>query len=399
MDLPRPDDLMHSARQLEHGHITAEQIDRELLTRSIGDPWRNRLPALLPLSVMAICAPAIPNMWLMWSLIAAQLVATLCNAWLAGRVGKALQTDGPTEPAIRQWLVMEAVAGMIWGTMFAPLGVTLMHGIAPSTISVSLIVTITSGALVSATVPRLPHALLGGFTATSVPTILYFYSGFGPIVVIAILALLPGLLWMVTVLKTQADRNIRTEMEVGYLSRQLQESLERADYLARHDSLTGLLNRRDFAERAEQIRRQTGDRPTSAIVIDLDRFKSINDQFGHDIGDQVLVACAEMFRAQIAEYEGSFFSHGLAARWGGEEFVLLLFGCTQERAGQSAECIRLATQQLKCANWPESLSISCSIGVNEWRSNEPLSQALIRADHAMYQAKNSGRNAVALASR
>jgi diguanylate cyclase (GGDEF)-like protein len=124
-------------------------------------------------------------------------------------------------------------------------------------------------------------------------------------------------------------------------------------------------------------------------MADLDRFKSINDQYGHIAGDQVLAGAAAVFNRQLRPYD-------LAARYGGEEFVLLLPGTSTENAVAIAERIREEIEKTTIATCPRQITIS--LGVAAWQKGEGAEGLVARADAALYSAKTGGRNRVVVAS-
>jgi diguanylate cyclase (GGDEF)-like protein len=154
------------------------------------------------------------------------------------------------------------------------------------------------------------------------------------------------------------------------------------------DELTGLLNRRGleprFAEVAEQAA-LTGQ-PVSLVVADIDRFKSINDEHGHGVGDDVLREVAFAMRAGLRTFE-------LLYRFGGEEFLLLLPGANENDAAEIAEELRVAIEEVH----PAGLPVACSFGVaTAYDADVAFSPLLAEADAALYDAKRYGRNRVVL---
>ena len=123
----------------------------------------------------------------------------------------------------------------------------------------------------------------------------------------------------------------------------------------------------------------------SVILLDIDHFKRINDQYGHLAGDAVLLHCARIIRSCL---RGS----DIVCRWGGEEFLVILKDCGIESAVELAEKIR-STMAQTCTIWETSaLCVQCSLGVAQWQYDEQRNHLLTRADQAMYRAKNNGRN-------
>ncbi len=165
-----------------------------------------------------------------------------------------------------------------------------------------------------------------------------------------------------------------------------QVQLERA---ARIDALTGLFNRAHAQQLIVDLRQQPALLPISLLLLDVDRFKAINDQHGHAAGDAVLRSCADRLRTVLRQLDG-------VARWGGEEFVVWLPFTPQLQAMAVAEKLRAAVARQPHPSGPgrPALQVTVSVGVTEVRAEEALDQALARADRAMYAAKALGRNRV-----
>lgn len=170
-----------------------------------------------------------------------------------------------------------------------------------------------------------------------------------------------------------------------HLGYQLKQAHEIADALARTDSLTGINNRRAFFERCEQIVSycERNRLPLSAIVMDVDHFKRINDTQGHHFGDLAL--------RQIGEILGTEFRKSdVLGRLGGEEFAILMPDTPLDKALPLAEKLRLAIAATPIACQNKQLSITVSIGVASGIYD--LASRPPKADAAMYQAKSAGRN-------
>lgn len=173
--------------------------------------------------------------------------------------------------------------------------------------------------------------------------------------------------------------------------RELRKSSEHAERLANIDSLTGALNRRRFTELAlASIKLNTAaGRPSSLILLDVDDFKVVNDTHGHAAGDMVLQVLATSIRSWIG-------SEDVIARWGGEEFVVLLSGMESEQALTIAERIRLSiSMETIVANACEQkITISAGLVTQYPRSHANLDLLISNADAAMYSAKTQGKNRV-----
>ena len=172
----------------------------------------------------------------------------------------------------------------------------------------------------------------------------------------------------------------------------LQEDLDEASRLMRHDQLTGALNRRGLEEmfEAESARAQRRGSSLAVALLDIDNFKRLNDSFGHKVGDEALVHLARVVRQHLRPQD-------VLARYGGEEFVILLPETTDAEAYNALTRLqRELTREFFMAN-QQKVVITFSAGLTLMRSDETLQPALERADGAMYQAKQAGRNRVVVA--
>lgn len=162
----------------------------------------------------------------------------------------------------------------------------------------------------------------------------------------------------------------------------------RLEDMATRDPLTRLSNRRHFWAQAEKRAAQgAGVGPMALLLVDVDHFKNINDTYGHAVGDEVLVGVAERLHECCRD-------HDVVARWGGEEFLLLLTRTDLAGSLVVAERIRasIAGQPL-AASQPE-LRVTVSLGATQAREGEALSEGIARADAALYRSKQSGRDRV-----
>ena len=167
----------------------------------------------------------------------------------------------------------------------------------------------------------------------------------------------------------------------------LHDAKEHAEELARVDALTGAVNRRTFFELAEEetLRALRNRRPFCIAVLDLDRFKSVNDRFGHPVGDRVLTTFAATVGACLR-------STDKLGRYGGEEFVLLLPETPLAGGRVVVERIRTAVKEADWAAIAPGLELTVSIGIASFRRGETVGQLLERSDLALYVAKREGRD-------
>jgi diguanylate cyclase (GGDEF)-like protein/PAS domain S-box-containing protein len=180
----------------------------------------------------------------------------------------------------------------------------------------------------------------------------------------------------------------RTKEATDALNRALEAANERLNRIATTDTLTGLWSRRHFEDTVEHemaIANRYGT-PLSALIFDIDHFKTVNDTHGHLAGDLVLVALSELARQHTRATD-------LACRWGGEEFMVLMPKTTATEAMVVAEKLRLAFENHEVPNIGK---VTASFGVASYQPNESLQSWVSRTDSAMYEAKRAGRNTVRL---
>lgn len=171
---------------------------------------------------------------------------------------------------------------------------------------------------------------------------------------------------------------------------ELRQELAQAKKEAITDSLTGLLNRKGMKQHADEWEKNTPRTIMAALVIDIDHFKSFNDNFGHLLGDVILNKVAQQIKKFVMDL-------GIPIRFGGEEFLVLLPQVNIETAQEIAERIRLGVEKMRfvSAKTKQQLPpLTVSLGVTLSHANESFEEFIERADHALYDAKNGGRNRV-----
>ncbi|MCH2240967.1 MAG: GGDEF domain-containing protein, partial [Aquabacterium sp.] len=172
---------------------------------------------------------------------------------------------------------------------------------------------------------------------------------------------------------------------------ELEDAFMRIQEMAIRDELTGLYNRRHMLEViAQQIKRlERSGASFSLVILDLDHFKRINDTLGHAVGDQVLRHFAQVARKNLRQTD-------VIARWGGEEFLVLLPDTGGEQGIQGVQRMRASLEEGPLVEKPE-VKVTFSAGLTEFQPGETLEQAIERADQALYQAKARGRNCTKVA--
>lgn len=290
-----------------------------------------------------------------------------------------LRTRNP-DPATwtNRHLVLSATSGFLWG-LAAPL---FMPQVPPAQdlVLVVAIAGIAAGALpVNAAVLRVYLVYLG---LIILPVALTFFAmGDRTGVLLGTMAILYGLAM------SASGRNYSRNLQQAYeLSARLNEANRELERRASHDALTGLWNRNRFEialdQELDRIARYNST--CTLIMLDIDHFKQINDTFGHDVGDRVLMQLGEILAAEIR-------SPDRVARWGGEEFMILLPETGLTAGAWAAERLR---RHVAVSGFDGPERITISLGVTVCDGQEERSDLLKRLDDALYRAKQQGRNRV-----
>lgn len=300
-----------------------------------------------------------------------------------------LDTGQDLGPPLQLLALMLFFGGMSWGYLLLPLLVEpYLHPLrlvlaGGALVGMALVVTMTAplrlqaGSFMAGFLTILVLALSLAPRGDFLPTL----TGLG--------ALLAGIGMYAFASMRQREFSAEMLVENRRLSEDLAEALAHAEFLSKHDPLTGLYNRRALFE--SDIAQASQHDTMHLLLIDLDNFKKLNDRFGHDVGDRTLIALSDMLRQAMREYgEGNHF----AVRLGGEEFALYLDEPDEEKAAQFAEDLREAIGGMHADLGLEAGATSASIGLSYHRVDEPVDEAIGRADKAMYDAKSQGRNRV-----
>lgn len=159
--------------------------------------------------------------------------------------------------------------------------------------------------------------------------------------------------------------------------------------LANFDPLTGISNRRNALSilQQEQSRLARNNEPLSIVLCDVDHFKKINDQFGHNVGDAVLVELAKIFSNMMREQD-------CIARWGGEEFLFILPQTNADNAYIIAEKILTHLQQHAIKHNDDEINVRVSMGISQFKDKQSIDDVINCADKYLYQAKDAGRNQI-----
>lgn len=187
----------------------------------------------------------------------------------------------------------------------------------------------------------------------------------------------------------QLEKVARISDRYQNMMRDLNEALREA---STHDALTGLPNRRLLVDhlKKEAERYTRYQRPFTIAMLDVDHFKNINDQYGHELGDSALTEIARVLDAEIREQD-------LCGRWGGEEFLILMPETHADAAERVMERVRTAVERLAIRAQTDSVSVTISVGIAEHQAGDSYSETINHADHALLVAKRGGRNQISTA--
>ncbi|MFC3194172.1 diguanylate cyclase domain-containing protein [Marinicella sediminis] len=203
-----------------------------------------------------------------------------------------------------------------------------------------------------------------------------------------IIILLPMLALALFLLKIKQRllKDLNTQqLETHNALNAMKEAKDLNEKLARTDPLTGLLNRRAMTRILDDLALDFTHH--HLLMIDVDDFKKINDHRGHSTGDEVLTSLSNTLKQQLGE-------HALAARWGGEEFLVLLGPCDRSAAKSIAEELRKTVANQQIGN--PAMSITISLGLCHGTTGDGIDQWIHRADQALYCSKNSGKNCLSV---
>jgi diguanylate cyclase (GGDEF)-like protein len=181
------------------------------------------------------------------------------------------------------------------------------------------------------------------------------------------------------------------EEQIAQRTSELELANRKLEDMASHDPLTGLINRRGISTFVEQLvqQHQRSKFPLCVVMVDLDHFKIINDTYGHDVGDQVLIKCAKIMKVTLRAQD-------MVARWGGEEFMVILPQTNVEGASEAVKKIGAALKTSKFESVTQK--ITATFGIAQFIDGESFEECLKRADQALFDGKRNGRDRIEVAS-
>lgn len=369
--------------------VDSYEIEREAVIAMLERERRSLTSSLIGMSLLAVGVAMLANPAPMALLLALRFASFLFTRTAAARLEERIRARKPLTASRRILFFGMSLTGVTLALMLWPqptgsslVGVTLIQ------IVVVLAITLISVTLAALPAPR--DAMLVSFWATASALILFHPASMNPIMV----AVVTLSVIAIRIYSSNTGHHIRSSarilVENRRLSEDLADALAHAEFLNWRDPLTGLFNRRKLFE---ETRIENSPHSRHLLTIDLDRFKTVNDTFGHSLGDQVLIAAADTIRDWCAGLGGA--GAHLAYRLGGEEFLVVARGLDDATIAEAAENLRLLIARLE-DRFPDQsgIRISASIGIAGWLFGEGLDDALMRADIACYEAKKTGRNRV-----
>lgn len=210
------------------------------------------------------------------------------------------------------------------------------------------------------------------------------------ITAVAISIALSNILWQYFAKDFLQRKLIKQQnIELTLQKKELEEINTKLTLMAAYDSLTGLLNRREFEKLVNKDLSELNEHENNAciIIIDIDHFKNVNDKYGHPVGDELLKEFSLILKGELREQD-------IVARWGGEEFIIMLKNISSQDGMIIVENIRKAIENNKFLIAENEIKITASFGIAElfYLNSDSLNRAYQKADNALYKAKDNGRN-------
>jgi len=379
----------------------ADQIERRSLLLLNDQTQSGIWASALVVALTLLIAPALPFAGWLIAIALLRGASMVFHVFNTQRLGAQIASGNLQREAINRVTIGSGLATFLWGALTWPLdissGLDLMSFqiITISLFSICLL-TVSSGYYR----PALIAALSGGALGLA-PKVVQLSLHFGPMLIVSCVAFLGTVFVFARQVGRQSYGGILLDMRRQRMSQRLEranaaleEALERATWLADRDDLTQLRNRRAFGKEVAPFLDRFAHRRFALLLLDIDHFKQINDRFGHETGDGVLMAVGTALRQWERDGTGR-----ITGRWGGEEFIALVAIRNNERARDFAEDLRQRVEALgEQLHWPDTVCLTTSIGCAPLVKAADFDTALQRADQALYQAKHAGRNRWKLAA-
>lgn len=367
-----------------------DMVERAVLQGVVDTEKRTVIANLFCWAVMAVAAIFLPTSGYFVLPFLFRLVAMAGTRTAFARTRAALRDQRKVDKEVRFLMASLVLGGAAWGATLLPIltyptihPARLLVG-GGALVGMSIVVTMLSP------IPRLAFAFAAGFL-TAFATGLLWVAPSGSAGLMIGMVILFTIFVPYTHASTSGQRlSAQLLVENVRLSETLQASLGRALHVANHDSLTGLRNRRAFFAAAAEVTWPQ----RLLMMIDIDHFKSINDGFGHAVGDKVLRSLGPAVEKTLREHVGQ---DCIAARLGGEEFAALMEFRSIGESHRVAEILRQRLSEIGGQLDIDGLTTTASIGLAVIDREQAIDDGLQAADAALYKAKTRGRNRVEFA--
>jgi diguanylate cyclase (GGDEF)-like protein len=379
----------------DSGQAPYRQLERRQLNLITQQISASGIPAYTVMVIaLALASTMAAPGWLVLLLACKVIVQALTMA-TAKRLERELAANSLASATVRNLIGLCFLSAFSWAMLAWPLTVGLHLDLASF-----LIITIALFSVCLTVIAAAHHAAglnaatAGGFLGL-LPKVTVLIPEVGPVLLLC-LPVLMATIWIYgLMLNRQSRSGIVLHMRVRSISRRLEKTnsalkaaLHRAELLADHDTLTGLRNRRAFERDLSDFRTQFAHRQQALMLLDIDHFKRINDRFGHETGDGVLLAIGTCLHQWTTETTGR-----LVGRWGGEEFIVVVALRPGQPLSGELEVLRMTIEQLSDQlHWPDRIDLTTSIGCAPLTASALLLEAAREADRALYAAKDAGRN-------
>lgn len=377
------------------------QPDREALRKELVDRFARRLmmstsSSFVGYGVQAFVLTEVVPTAFLWSWVGAMAVGEVVNGTLSVLLKRSLDQPARRERLRRILVVGLAFTGSVWGS------VVLLPGVAgnPDILIIQEVFLAIIGILSIQNLSFVPSCHVAFGIGMAIPTTwaglvehsIPFAFGLGAVSLLAI-ALLYGWTTRKLVVESIATHLVNEQVtaELKRSHHNLVEALDQLDRQASVDYLTQCLNRRAMTRAMERelSRCQRDGTTLGLIMLDIDHFKAVNDQYGHRAGDSVLISLVAILRQQLRPTD-------LLARWGGEEFLFLLTRVDDEALLQKAEAMRQLIERSPTRVADATIHVTVSLGVATYRHGQTVEDLVEASDRALYKAKVAGRNRAAV---
>lgn len=370
------------------GEAPTEDVEREL-ARAISLKGDQTFSAnMVGFFLCLIAAGLLPFSAMLGVALALRALSIYATAVLSRKTYEDIKAKRGYQKHLKALKFSLAISGTTWALLLWPVLISDTISSGALVLSLTVMAGVTKVASVIGVFPKALFGFVGTVAATILLQLAMITATFEIWVPVVTLAFVVAMILFSMNVAGQQIESARMLVRNKMLGEELASALHHAEHLARHDPLTGLLNRRALFE---QNALETEHHDLWLILIDLDHFKLVNDQHGHETGDNVLIACAGVLRQFLRELpEGPH----RAIRLGGEEFLLVLQGIQAPAMQSLASAVCARISELEHPGSIDGHRVSASVGVAKWTKGTSLDQALGAADAALYKAKENGRNRV-----